>query len=53
LVDISVLIGRRPKMWLYLLFFMMGAVVGSFVTLLRYETKRRDCGVRENCEEFP
>jgi hypothetical protein len=39
-------------MW-YIIFFTLGAVVGSLATFLRYETKCRDCGVRENCEEFP
>ena len=42
----------RFKMW-YLIFFLLGAVVGSLLTFLRYETKCRDCGVRANCEEFP
>jgi hypothetical protein len=39
-------------MW-YFIFFTLGAVVGSLATFLRHETKCRDCGVRENCEEFP
>jgi hypothetical protein len=43
---------RRPGMW-YLIFFTMGAVLGSLATYLRCETKCRDCGVREHCEEFP
>jgi hypothetical protein len=41
----------RLKMW-YLIFFTLGAAVGILATLLRYETKCRDCGVRENCEEY-
>jgi hypothetical protein len=48
----SGVIWRRTYMW-YLIFFTLGAVVGSLATFLRYETKCRDCGVRENCEEFP
>ena len=43
---------RRLKMW-YFVFFTLGVVVGSLVAFLRYETKCRDCGARENCEEFP
>ena len=43
---------RGLKMW-YFILFMLGAVVCSILTFLRYETKCRDCGIRENCEEFP
>jgi hypothetical protein len=43
---------RRLKMW-YFIFFTLGAVAGGLAAIMRYETKCRDCGVRENCEEFP
>ena len=39
-------------MW-YIIFFMMGGVLGSLATILWGQTRCRDCGVRENCEEFP
>jgi hypothetical protein len=39
-------------MW-YVIFFMVGVLVGSLVTFLRGETRCRDCGARENCEQFP
>jgi hypothetical protein len=40
------------NMW-YVIFFMVGVLVGSLVTFLRGETRCRDCGARENCEQFP
>jgi len=39
-------------MW-YLIFFTLGAFLGSLVTFWRCETRCRDCGLRGNCEEFP
>jgi hypothetical protein len=39
-------------MW-YLIFFMVGVILGSLATFLRGETRCRDCGVRDRCEEFP
>ncbi len=39
-------------MW-YVIFLIMGALVGSLATFLRCETRCRDCGARENCEQFP
>jgi hypothetical protein len=39
-------------MW-YFMLFVLGAVLGSLLTFLRSETRCRNCGVRENCEEFP
>lgn len=43
---------RRSEMW-YFICLLVGAVLGGLATSLRYETRCRDCGVRENCEEFP
>ena len=39
-------------MW-YVLFFILGAALGSFATCRRGEAGCRDCGGRENCEQFP
>ncbi len=43
---------RRPGMW-YVICLMVGAALGSLATFLWRETRCRDCGVREHCEEFP
>lgn len=43
---------RRPEMW-YVLCFILGLVLGSFATFWRCEAGCRDCGGRENCEQFP
>jgi hypothetical protein len=39
-------------MW-YVIFLLFGALVGSLATFVWRETRCRDCGVRENCEQFP
>jgi hypothetical protein len=39
-------------MW-YFIFFTLGAGMGSIATLLYFLNKCRDCGLREDCEEFP
>ncbi len=39
-------------MW-YVICFMLGVVMGGVGIILKYETKCRECGMRENCEEFP
>jgi hypothetical protein len=44
--------GRRSAMW-YVLGFILGAVLGSVATFWRVETRCRECGGRENCEQFP
>ena len=43
---------RRPEMW-YVLCLILGVVLGSCATFWRCEAGCRDCGERENCEQFP
>ncbi len=39
-------------MW-YVLCLILGVVLGSCATFWRCETGCRDCGERENCDQFP
>ncbi len=39
-------------MW-YVLCLILGVVLGSWATFWRCEAGCRDCGERENCEQFP
>jgi len=39
-------------MW-YVICFMAGVAVGGLAMIVKYETKCRECGVGQKCEEFP
>jgi hypothetical protein len=43
---------RRSAMW-YLIFLLVGVVLGSLATFLWGETRCRECSAREDCEQFP